>query len=431
MAGIDCNQTHQNGKRILVIGSGGREHALAWKIAQSPLCRELYVAPGNAGTSRWNIPYKANDFDGLIRFAREKAVDLTIVGPEDPLSLGIVDVFTAAGLKIFGPTKETAQLESSKAFAKGIMEQAGVPTARYQTFTEMAAAKKYINEVGAPIVLKADGLAAGKGVIVAQQLEEAIAGLEKLMGGSFGSAGEKVVIEEYLEGQEVSLLCFCDGQTAVPMVAVQDHKRALDGDCGLNTGGMGTYSPPPFWTKDLEQEVIDRIALPTLKVMRARGTPFKGVLFLGLMITKQGPKVLEYNVRFGDPETQVVMMLLKSDLLPILEACIEGSLCQQKIEWYTEAALCVIMASRGYPGSYETGIPIVLPELTAENQVIFHAGTALKETGLVSSGGRVLGVTVREKSLVKARESAYNIIKRIEFPNAHYRTDIGLKGLRS
>jgi len=417
--------------KILIIGSGGREHALAWKVAQSPLCHELYVAPGNAGTAQWNIPYKANDFEGLVQFARERAIDLTIVGPEDPLSLGIVDNFTAAGLKIFGPTKEAAQLESSKAFAKKIMEQAKVPTARYQTFTEPAAAREYIKEVGAPIVIKADGLAAGKGVIVAQRLEEAINGLEKLMGGSFGSAGEKVVIEEYLEGQEVSLLCFCDGQTAVPMVAVQDHKRALDGDRGLNTGGMGTYSPPPFWTKDLEQEVIDRIALPTLKVMRERGTPFKGVLFLGLMLTEQGPKVLEYNVRFGDPETQVVMMLLKSDLLPIMEACVEGTLGQRRIEWYAETAICVVMTSRGYPGSYEKGIPLVLPELTAENQVIFHAGTALEGGRLVSSGGRVLGVTVREESLAKARESVYKIIKQIDFPNAHYRTDIGLKGLRN
>lgn len=431
MAGIDYDQTGGKDKKILIVGSGGREHALAWKIAQSPLCQELYVAPGNAGTAQWNVQLKANDFDSLVQFARENAVDLTIVGPEEPLSLGLVDAFLAADLKIFGPTKEAAQLESSKAFAKKIMEEAKVPTARYQTFTEITAAREFISKVGAPIVIKADGLAAGKGVIVANQLEEAMEGLEKLMGGAFGSAGEKVVIEEYLEGQEVSLLCFCDGQTAVPMVAVQDHKRALDGDKGLNTGGMGTYSPPPFWTKELEQEVIDRIALPTLRVMQEKGMPFKGVLFLGLMITEQGPKLLEYNVRFGDPETQVVMMLLKSDLLPILEACTEGSLNQSKIDWHAETAICVIMASRGYPGSYETGIPLTLPELTAENQVIFQAGTALKETGLVSSGGRVLGVTVREESLAKARESAYKLIKQIDFPKAHYRTDIGLKGLKT
>ncbi|HHV65265.1 MAG TPA: phosphoribosylamine--glycine ligase [Peptococcaceae bacterium] len=416
--------------KILVVGSGGREHALAWKIAQSPLCAELFVATGNAGTAKWNVPIKANDIDGLVKFAQEKNIDLTVVGPEEPLSLGIVDRFQAAGLKIFGPSKAAAQLESSKAFAKTIMVEAGVPTAEYRTFTSKEEARAYIGQIGAPVVIKADGLAAGKGVIVANLWEEAVEGLEKIMGGAFGSAGDQVVIEEYLEGQEVSLLCFCDGKTAIPMVAVQDHKRALNGDLGLNTGGMGTYSPPPFWTKELEKEVIETIALPTLEIMRKRGTPFVGVLFLGLMITSEGPKVLEYNVRFGDPEAQTVMVLLKSDLVPILEACLTGSLNSTSIEWFNDAAVCVVMASPGYPGNYRQGIPITLPDVKTKDEVIFHAGTKIEGNKLCSAGGRVLGVTVRGENLSQAREKVYRLISQINFPEAHYRTDIGLKGLQ-
>lgn len=425
-----AGKVFDKGKKILLVGSGGREHALAWKISQSSLCKELYVAPGNAGTAQWNIPVKTTDIEGLIRFAQDSHIDLTIVGPEEPLSLGIVDRFQAEGLKIFGPTQEAAQLESSKAFAKMIMDEAKVPTAQYETFTTLTEARDYIGKMGAPIVLKADGLAAGKGVIVATLFEEALEGIEKIMGGDFGSAGDKVVIEEYLEGQEVSLLCFCDGNRALPMVAVQDHKRALNGDMGLNTGGMGTYSPPPFWTKKMEEVVLQTIALPTLEVMRKRGTPFTGVLFLGLMITTQGPKLLEYNVRFGDPETQVVMTLLKSDIVAIFEACLEDSLEKVDVEWYDDTSVCVVMGAPGYPGSYCKGIPISLPEEIKVNQVIFHAGTDIKDGRLVSSGGRVLGVTVRESSLTLARQSAYNLIEKINFPNAHYRTDIGIKGLK-
>jgi len=418
-----------SGKKILVVGSGGREHALAWKIAQSPLCAELFVAPGNAGTKQWNVGLKANDIPGLLKFAQENAVDLTVVGPEEPLSLGIVDSFQAAGLKVFGPTLEAARLETSKAFAKHIMDEAKVPTAEYRTFTDFEAARRYLSQKGAPIVLKADGLAAGKGVIVAMTQEEALDGLSKIMGGAFGSAGDKVVIEEFLEGQEVSLLCFCDGEKALPMAAVQDHKRALDGDRGLNTGGMGTYSPPPFWTPKLEDEVLEKIALPTLKVMKQRGAPFRGVLFLGLMITAQGPKLLEYNARFGDPETQVVMMRFASDLLPVLEACAEGSLSEVQIDWHQDTAVCVVMAAPGYPGSYNKGIPIRLPELHNDCETVFHAGTDFIDGRLVSSGGRVLGVTARGDSLAEAREKAYDLISRIDFPQAHYRTDIGVKGL--
>lgn len=418
-----------DGKRILIVGAGGREHALAWKISQSPLCKELFVAPGNAGTEKWNVPVKADDIAGLVRLAKEKQIDLTIVGPEDPLSLGIVDSFLAEGLRIFGPTQEAAKLESSKVFAKAVMNEAQVPTAEYRTFTDKEEALKYIGRIGAPIVIKADGLAAGKGVIVANLFDEALEGVEKIMGGSFGAAGNEVVIEEYLEGQEVSLLCFCDGETALPMVAVQDHKRALNGDRGLNTGGMGTYCPPPFWTKKLENEVIEKIALPTLAVMRRRGTPFIGVLFLGLMITAQGPKLLEYNVRFGDPETQVVMPLLASDLIPVLEACTAGRLSEIQIVWHTGTAVCVVMASPGYPSSYPKGIPITLPEINNEKHIIFHAGTAMTNEKITSAGGRVLGVTVHSDSLVAAREEVYELVQKIDFPSAHYRSDIGLKGL--
>ncbi len=419
------------GKKVLIVGSGGREHALAWKIAKSPLCDQLFIAPGNAGTQNWNVPIKANDIQGLLKFAKKKAIDLTVVGPEEPLSLGIVDVFQAAGLKIFGPTLEAAKLESSKAFAKIIMDEAKIPTAEYRTFTVLEEARQYLAKKGAPIVIKADGLAAGKGVIVATIREEAIEGINKVMGGAFGSAGNKVVIEEYLEGPEVSLLCFCDGSTALPMAAVQDHKRALDGDLGPNTGGMGTYSPPSFWTDELEKEVMNKITLPTLAVMSQRGTPFKGVLFLGLMITAQGPKLLEYNARFGDPETQVIMQLLQSDLLPVLEACTEGRIAEMKNEWHSGIAVCVVIAAPGYPENYSKGINIALPELNSENEMIFHAGTDLVDGKLVSSGGRVLGVTVRGDSLTAARDSAYNLIRKIDFPGAHFRNDIGLKGLKS
>jgi len=424
----DLSDCQRNGKKILVVGSGGREHALAWKINQSTSCQKLFVAPGNAGTEQWNVPIKANELDALVDFAKNEGIDLTVVGPEEPLSLGIVNAFQAAGLRVFGPSGAAATLESSKAFAKEIMVQAKVPTADYRTFTEKREAERYIRQTGAPIVIKADGLAAGKGVIVAATLEEALEGIETIMGGAFGTAGDKVVVEEFLEGQEVSLLCFCDGEKALPMTPVQDHKRALDGDMGLNTGGMGTYSPPPFWTKALEQEVIETIAQPTLSVMRQRGTPFTGVLFLGLMITAKGPKLLEYNVRFGDPETQVVMTLLKSDLIPIFEACIDGKLSEVKVEWHDGTALCVVMAAPGYPGEYRKGIPISLT-VTQENQVVFHAGTKMEDGKLVSSGGRVLGVTVRDASIAAARENVYALVDSIDFPDAHFRTDIGIKGL--
>lgn len=416
-------------KKVLIVGNGGREHALAWKLAQSPELKRLFVAPGNAGTVLWNVPIPSHDISALVKFAIQEKIDLTLVGPEDPLSLGIVDAFQEAGLRVFGPSQAAAQLEGSKSFAKTVMESAQVPTAEWEVFDEPEQAKRYIQTIGAPCVLKADGLAAGKGVIVAMDLETALQAVDEIMDGGFGSAGKKLVIEEFLEGQEVSLLCFSDGVTAYPMVPVQDHKRALEGDLGLNTGGMGTYSPPPIWTSELETKVMQEIVSPTLKVMRERGTPFRGVLFLGLMITKRGPKVLEYNVRFGDPETQVVMKRLKSDLLPILWACTEGRLSEVELEWKEEVAVCVVMAAPGYPLAYAKGIPIRLPEVRDQKAVIFHAGTGICEEQLLSTGGRVLGITAEGKTLRQAREKAYALVEQIDFPEAHFRRDIGVKGL--
>ncbi|MHB1652790.1 MAG: phosphoribosylamine--glycine ligase [Desulfitobacteriaceae bacterium] len=417
------------GKKVLVIGNGGREHALAWKIAQSPELERLYVAPGNAGTEEWNVSISTKDIDALLQFALVEEIDLTVVGPEESLSLGIVDAFREAGLRIFGPTQAAAQLEGSKAFAKALMKEAGVATAQWDVFENSSEAKAYVQKMGAPCVLKADGLAAGKGVIVAMSLEEALQAVDEIMDGAFGAAGKKIVVEEYLEGQEVSLLCFSDGLTAYPMVPVQDHKRALDGDRGLNTGGMGTYSPPPVWTADVEAWVKEQILNPTLEAMRQKGIPFEGVLFLGLMLTDSGPKLLEYNVRFGDPETQVVMLRLQSDLLPVLWACTEGRLSQQEMAWSEDVAVCVVMAAPGYPSNYPKGIPLGIPRVGEEGAAVFHAGTEIKDGQLVSSGGRVLGVTASAGTLVKARERAYALVAQIEFPGAHFRRDIGIKGL--
>ena len=415
--------------RVLIVGNGGREHALAWKLAQSPQLERLFVAPGNAGTGLWNVPISTQDISGLVKFALQEKIDLTLVGPEDPLSLGIVDAFQEAGLRIFGPTRAAAQLEGSKSFAKTIMESAKIPTAEWRIFEDPEQAKVYVRKIGAPCVLKADGLAAGKGVIVAMDLGTALQAVDEIMDGGFGSAGKKLVIEEFLAGQEVSLLCFSDGVTACPMVPVQDHKRALEGDLGLNTGGMGTYSPPPIWTPELEATIMNDLVAPTLKVMRDRGTPFQGVLFLGLMLTQRGPKLLEYNVRFGDPETQVVMKRLKSDLLPVLWACTEGRLSEARLEWKEEVAVCVVMAASGYPLAYAKGVPIRLPELNGPDEVIFQAGTGISEGHLLSTGGRVLGITTEGKTLQQAREKAYALVEKIDFPNAHFRRDIGVKGL--
>lgn len=420
------------GKKILVVGSGGREHALAWKLSQSPEVEEIFVAPGNAGTLGWNVDIASNDIPALLAFAEDRRIDLTVVGPEEPLTLGIVDAFQAKGLRIFGPTQAAARLEGSKSFAKKIMQEAKVPTARWEVFQDSQKAKEYIQRIGVPCVLKADGLAAGKGVIIAEDQETAFQAVDELMEGTLQASGKTLVIEEFLTGQEVSLLCFADGKTALAMVPVQDHKRALDGDQGLNTGGMGTYSPPPFWTPELEQQVLQEVVQPTMNVMQERGEPFQGVLFVGLIFTPEGPKVLEYNARFGDPETQVVMLRLESDLLPVLWACTEGTLQEAQLQWSPEVAVCVVMASPGYPRSYSKGIPIQLPSHISSDQAIFHAGTAASADGrLVNSGGRVLGVSAKAPDLALAREAAYGLIKRIDFPQGHYRQDIGAKGLRN
>lgn len=419
------------GKKVLVIGNGGREHALAWKLAQSPEVERIFVAPGNAGTIGWNVPIAATDLGALLQFALNEKIDLTVVGPEAPLTLGVVDAFAKEGLRIFGPSQAAARLEGSKAFAKEIMVEAGVPTAESQVFTDMEQAKAYVRQIGAPCVLKADGLAAGKGVIVAMDLETALNGVDELMDGSLGDSGKVLLVEEYLEGPEVSLLCLADGESAVALAPVQDHKRALDGDEGLNTGGMGTYSPPPFWNAEVEAQVLKEIIQPTLDVMKKNGMPFQGVLFAGLMLTQHGPKTLEFNVRFGDPETQAVMPRLESDLFKVLWACAEGKLGQlEPLQWSDNASLCIVMAAPGYPAAYQKGIPITLPPQLDNGEVIFHAGTAVSGQGeLVSSGGRVLGVTVTGSNLKEVRETGYALVERIHFPNAHYRRDIGAKGL--
>ncbi|MFZ3102378.1 MAG: phosphoribosylamine--glycine ligase [Desulfitobacteriaceae bacterium] len=418
-------------KKVLIVGGGGREHALAWKLAQSPELEKLYVAPGNAGTEQWNIPIAIKDIASLVKFAQDEKIDLTVVGSEEPLSLGIVDAFREVGLRIFGPTQAASQLEGSKSFAKVVMDQAKIPTADWRVFDDPERAKDYIKSIGAPCVVKADGLAAGKGVIVALDLETALLAVDEIMEGTFGSAGHKVVVEEFLEGQEVSLLCFADGVTACPMVPVQDHKRALEGDLGLNTGGMGTYSPPPVWTSLIEETVRRDVLGPTLEVMKQMGMPFQGVLFIGLILTKRGPKVLEYNVRFGDPETQVVMARLQSDLLPVLWACTEEKLAEVELKWSEEMAVCVVMAAKGYPQTYEKGVPLFIPQCSATEGVVFHAGTALQDGKLISSGGRVLGVTSWGKNLVEARKNTYALVDKIDFPRGHFRRDIGAKGLEN
>ncbi|HVJ49465.1 phosphoribosylamine--glycine ligase [Desulfitobacterium sp.] len=418
------------GKKVLIVGSGGREHALAWKLAQSPEVDQIYVAPGNAGTLGWNVKIEANDIPALLAFAEEKEIDLTVVGPEEPLTLGIVDDFQAKGLRIFGPSRTAARLEGSKSFAKEIMHEANVPTARWEVFQDSQKAKAYIQKIGAPCVLKADGLAAGKGVIIAENQETALQAVDEIMEGALSTSGKTLVVEEFLTGPEISLLCFTDGKMALPMVPVQDHKRALDGDQGLNTGGMGTYSPPPFWTAELERQVMREVVQPTLSVMQERGETFQGVLFVGLMLTPEGPKVLEFNARFGDPETQVVMLRLESDLLPVLWACTEGTLQNVSLSWSPETAVCVVLASPGYPQAYTKGIPIHLPSQISESQAIFQAGTAASTEGqLINSGGRVLGVSAKATDLIQARQAAYELVEQIDFPQVHYRRDIGIKGL--
>lgn len=419
--------------KILVVGGGGREHALVWKLAQSPLAEEIYCAPGNAGIADLaecvNIP--AEDVDTLLEFARAEEIGLTVVGPEAPLAAGIVDKFTAAGLKIFGPTQAAALIEGSKALAKEIMEKYNIPTAAYASFTDRAAAEEYIRTQGAPIVVKADGLAAGKGVVVAMTEQEALdAVADMLSGNAFGSAGAKVVIEEYLEGEEVSVLAFSDGKTVLPMVSAQDHKRVFDGDEGPNTGGMGAYSPAPVYTEELAEQTLRLVLQPAVDGMLVEGREYKGVLYAGLMVTPKGLKVLEFNARFGDPETQAVLMRLESDLVEIMLAVVDGRLDECTLKWSDDAAVCVVVASGGYPGKYEKGQPISGLDVEYPDTVVFHAGTKFVDQQVVANGGRVLGVTAHGATIAQAIEKAYAAVDGIHYDGCFSRRDIGYRALQ-
>lgn len=419
--------------RILVVGSGAREHALCWAISASPLCDHLYCAPGNAGIAKVAecVEVKAEDLDGLVAFAQDNAIDFVVVGPEAPLVAGLVDKLQAAGIKAFGPSAAAARLEGSKAFTKGICDRYNIPTAAYARFTDLEAAKDYVTKMGAPIVVKADGLAAGKGVTVAQSVNEAISALEDAMSDkAFGAAGEEVVIEECLIGEEASFFALCDGTTALPLAAAQDHKAVGDGDTGPNTGGMGAYSPAPVMDEAMVDRVMREIVQPTVDGMAAEGMPFKGVLFAGLMITADGPKLIEHNVRFGDPECEVLMVRLMSDILPALIASADGQLDRITLRWRDEAALCVVLASKGYPGSYEKNTLIAeLPE-DSDSVTTFHAGTSRTDKGvLLATGGRVLVVTARGASVSEAQARAYETVGKVNWSNGFCRKDIGWRAV--
>lgn len=420
---------------ILVIGAGGREHAICWSLAKSPKADKIYCAPGNAGIGQIAelVPIQVNEFEKLAAFAEEKRVGLVVVGPDDPLAEGIVDVFEAKNIPVFGPRKNAAHIEGSKTFMKDLLKKYNIPTAAYEKFDNYEQALQYLQSRPVPIVIKADGLAAGKGVTVAFTREEAETALKNIMIDKvFGESGSQVVIEEFLEGQEMSILSFVDGETVRPMVAAQDHKQVYDGDKGPNTGGMGTYSPLPHIADSIIEEAIETIIKPTAKAMVAEGRPFRGVLFAGLMITPDGkPKTIEFNARFGDPETQVVLPRLKSDLLEIFLAAVNGTLDQVDIEWSEEAAVCVILASGGYPASYPKGLPIQgLEEAQAAGALVFHAGTGKNEAGKwVTNGGRVLGVVGRGSSIAEARDNAYEAANLIMFEGKHQRSDIAAKAL--
>ena len=417
--------------KVLIVGGGGREHAIAWKVAKSPKVEKLYCAPGNAGIAEVAecVNIGVMEFDKLTAFARENQIDLTIIGPDDPLAAGAVDAFEAAGLRVFGPRKNAAILEASKAFSKDLMKKYGIPTAAYETFTSPEAALAYLETAKMPIVLKADGLALGKGVLICKDLEEAREGVKTLMlDKQFGSAGDEIVIEEFMTGREVSVLSLVDGKTIKIMTSAQDHKRAKDGDQGLNTGGMGTFSPSPFYTADVDAFCKEHIYQKTVDAMRAEGREFKGIIFFGLMLTADGPKVLEYNARFGDPETQVVLPRMKNDIVDLFEACIDGTLDQMDLQFEDNAAVCVVLASDGYPEHYEKGFPIYGLEhfKDADGYYVFHAGSKFDADGqIVTNGGRVLGVTATGKTLKEARTNAYKATEFITFDNKYMRHDIG------
>ncbi len=419
--------------RILVIGRGGREHAIVWALKKSPKVEKIFCAPGNAGIAQLaeNVEIGEMEFARLVGFAKEQAIDLVVVGPDDPLAAGIVDEFEAAAIPVYGPRKNAAEIEGSKIFMKDLLRKYSIPTAKYETFTDYESAKAYLAQQSVPIVIKADGLAAGKGVTVCFTREEADKALEETMvSKSFGSAGDKVVIEEFLEGQEMSILAFVDGETVRAMSPAQDHKQVFDNDKGPNTGGMGTYSPLPHIDSAIIENAIENIIKPTARAMVSEGRPFRGVLFAGLMITKDGPKTIEFNARFGDPETQVVLPRLETDLLDIFLASIDGTLADIDIRWSDEAAVCVVLASGGYPGSYPKGFPIDgLDSVTVPGALVFHAGTALKDGQIVTNGGRVLGVVGRGAGIAEARANAYAAAAGITFEGKQNRTDIAAKAL--
>ena len=416
--------------KVLVIGSGGREHAIVNKISTSAKISKIYCAPGNAGIAEKAecVDIAVSDLNGLADFAEEKAIDLTIVGMDEPLVAGVVDVFEERGLRIFGPRKNAAIIEGSKAFSKDLMKKYGIPSAAYETFDIPAKAIEYLRTSQYPIVLKADGLALGKGVLICQDYSEAEEGVKLIMEDKhFGTAGDRLIIEEFMTGREVSVLAFCDGTRILPMTSAQDHKRAKDGDKGLNTGGMGTFSPSPFYTKEIDALCRETIYQPTMDAMKAEGRDFVGILFVGLMLTKDGPKVVEYNARFGDPEAQVILPRMKNDLIEVCEACIDGRLDQIKLEFENNASVCVILASEGYPMHYEKGYPIHGLEKfrNKEDYFVFHAGTIKDGENFITNGGRVLGVTAKGKDLQEARHKAYEATTWIKFANKYMRTDIG------
>ncbi len=415
---------------ILVIGSGGREHALYWKLSESPQTEQIYAIPGNPGMGA-SVAIALDDHAAILRFVKEHEIGLVVVGPEVPLMNGLVDELEAAGIRAFGPRANAAEIEGSKSFAKDLMKKYGIPTARYEVFTAAEPARAYIRQEGAPIVVKADGLAAGKGVIVAMTEQEALDAVDAIMEDhSFGDAGARVVIEEFMEGEEASLLAFTDGTTIRPMISAQDHKRAYDGDRGPNTGGMGTYAPAPVMTPEMTERAVEEILKPTIAAMAKEGRVYRGCLYLGLMVTADGPKVVEFNARFGDPETQVVLPLLDSDLVAIMCACADGTLADVPIRWKDGAAVCVVLASGGYPGHYDKGQEIHgLADAEAMGALVFHAGTAMKDGKLVTNGGRVLGVVGRGADISSAVDAAYAAATKISFKDAYYRKDIAHRAL--
>jgi len=418
--------------KVLIVGGGGREHAIAWKIAQSPKVESLYCAPGNGGISDIAkcVPIKALDMEGIVKFALENKIDMVFVAPDDPLVAGMVDALEAAGIRAFGPRKNAAEIEGSKSFSKGLMKKYNIPTAKYEVFDNSEHAIEYLRHQEYPIVVKADGLALGKGVIIAAGFDQAQEAVNRIMNDRvFGNAGNKIIIEEFLSGQEVSVLAFTDGRTVVPMASSQDHKRALDNDEGLNTGGMGTFSPSRIYTPEVADYCMKHLYIPTVEAMNKEGRKFKGVLYFGLIITKDGPKVLEYNARFGDPETQVVLPRLENDIVEILDAILDERLHEIEIKWKDNAAVCVILASGGYPGEYRTGYEITGIEAAESDSAVtvFHAGTKKEDSRFYTAGGRVLGVTAVDANLDGAIKKAYKGVAKIRFKDMHYRTDIGKK----